>query len=210
MSPTAQTALAALAELLRYPSGDHAAAVPRCVASVAEFDPALAAALAPFAEALAPLSLEGREELYTSTFDLKPLCTLEVGWQLFGEEYNRGAFLVRCREMMRRHELSADGELADHLTCLLPLLARLDEATAARFVPACVMPAVDYMREAFSQAEKGTDPISAPAAPKLGPSPLGEPKAVPLSGNPYRHVLDAVAGCLGRLWMPLEEEVLRG
>ncbi len=42
------------------------------------------------------------EELYTRTFDLNPVCALEIGWHLFGEDYERGAFLVRMRDQLRR------------------------------------------------------------------------------------------------------------
>ena len=35
------------------------------------------------------------QELYTRTFDINPVCTLEIGWHIFGEDYARGALLVK-------------------------------------------------------------------------------------------------------------------
>ena len=85
------------------------------------------------------------EELYTRTFDFSPSCALEIGWHLFGEDYNRGAFLVRLREELARHGIQESCELPDHLTHVLPLLDRMRPDEAARFALACVTPAVEKM-----------------------------------------------------------------
>ena len=34
------------------------------------------------------------QESYTQIFDLNPVCTLEAGYHLFGENYKRGLFLA--------------------------------------------------------------------------------------------------------------------
>src|SRR6266568_3182701 len=57
-----------------------------------------------------------RQELYVQTFEFNPACTLELGWHLFGENYERGEFLVRMREQLRRHGIAESNELPDHLT----------------------------------------------------------------------------------------------
>ena len=54
-----------------------------------------------FVKSVDGMALRDLEELFTRTFDINPQCTLELGWQLYGEDYNRGAFLVRMRELMR-------------------------------------------------------------------------------------------------------------
>ena len=93
------------------------------------------------------------EEAFTATFDVNPKCALEVGWHLFGEEYDRGLMLVRLREEMRRFGLEETCELPDHLTHVLPLIAAMPEEEAQRFVTACVQPALLKMRQALSGAE---------------------------------------------------------
>jgi nitrate reductase assembly molybdenum cofactor insertion protein NarJ len=65
----------------------------------------------------------GLEELYTRTFDLNPVATLEVGWHLWGEQYERGRFLADLRALQDRLGIDAGTELPDHLTVLLPTIA---------------------------------------------------------------------------------------
>ena len=60
------------------------------------------------------------EELYTRTFDLNPVCTPEVGWHIYGEQYRRGRFLVQARELLKIVGVDERGELPDHLMSLLP------------------------------------------------------------------------------------------
>lgn len=98
-----------IADLLRYPDASVLAQAP----SVPDF----------YAE-IAHVSLEGMQELYTTTFDLNPVATLEVGWHLWGEHYERGRFLADLRDLQARLGIDDRGELPDHLTVLLPILAQ--------------------------------------------------------------------------------------
>ena len=111
------------------------------------------------------------EEAYTSTFDVDPTCALEVGWHLFGEEYDRGLMLVRIREELRKYDLSESCELPDHLTHVLPLIAAMPEDEAQRFVKSCVQPAVLQMRESLSKSD-----------------------------SPYRSVIEALALVIQLVW----------
>lgn len=114
--------LSELAALLHYPD-----------ATTLEGAPGVSA----FYDEVAHVSLEGLQELYTTTFDLNPVATLEVGWHLWGEQYERGRFLAEMRERQDALGLDAGNELPDHLTVLLPMLARTgDGALAANVVTA--------------------------------------------------------------------------
>ncbi|OHB80376.1 MAG: hypothetical protein A2W31_02210 [Planctomycetes bacterium RBG_16_64_10] len=141
----------ALAYALSYPSAsfdEHlAVALPQVQATA----PEAAAALAAFRDAVLPLSPAEREELYTRTFDINPVCSLEIGWQLFGEEYHRGALLVRLRSELRRHGIEESTELPDHLTHVLSLLDRMPDSEAQSLAACCVIPAVDKMLIAFER-----------------------------------------------------------
>jgi nitrate reductase delta subunit len=95
------------------------------------------------------------QELYVQTFEFNPACTLEIGWHLFGENYERGEFLVRMREQLRRHGVGESAELPDHLTHLLALIPRMDRSEAAELVGQSVLPAVARIREALKDNSYG-------------------------------------------------------
>jgi nitrate reductase delta subunit len=80
-----------------------------------------------FFDEIARVAPEGMEELYTRTFDLNPVATLEVGWHLWGEQYERGRFLAELRALQEDLGVDAGNELPDHLTAVLATLARLDQ-----------------------------------------------------------------------------------
>lgn len=82
------------------------------------------------------------EELYARTFDNSPGAALELGWHVHGESYDRGASLVRLREILRDLELNEGGELPDHLSNVLAAMAHCDAATARTLAEGMVEPAV--------------------------------------------------------------------
>lgn len=138
-----------LARLLEYPRGLDRTTITAAVERVRPASPKAGNALAAFAEGVAGLSLEELEELFTRTFDLDPACCLEVGWQLYGDHYDRGTFLVHMRECLRDLKLPETSELPDHLTQVLRVLARLEEAPAIEFIEHKALPAVDKMLASF-------------------------------------------------------------
>jgi nitrate reductase delta subunit len=119
-------ALLRLSDLLRYPSE---ALVAR---------PGDGREVQAFFEEVARVSPEGMEELYTRTFDLNPVATLEVGWHLWGEQYERGRFLADLRDLQDGLGIDGGSELPDHLTVLLATLACMEDRTAlaAKIAPA--------------------------------------------------------------------------
>jgi nitrate reductase assembly molybdenum cofactor insertion protein NarJ len=90
------------------------------------------------------------QELYVQTFEFNPACTLEIGWHIFGENYERGEFLVRMREQLRRHGITESSELPDHLCHILPLIDRLDPEEAADLVGQFVLPALAKIKDALN------------------------------------------------------------
>lgn len=134
-----------LAALLRYPDAAYLDGVDTCCRALAAAEPDVAARVEQFAAGVRQLPVAELEELFTRTFDINPVCSLEVGWQLFGEEYARGTFLVRMRQEMRRFGLAESTELPDHLTHVLAILGRMEPDRADDFATACVLPAVERM-----------------------------------------------------------------
>lgn len=134
-----------LAALLRYPSEDCREDIERCRVVLAAQDPEAAERIGRFAQAVHGLSHEQRQELFVQTFDLNPVCVLEVGWHLYGDTYDRGTFLVTMREHLRRFELKEDSELPDHLTHVLAVLGQMEQDEANQFAAKSVLPALEKM-----------------------------------------------------------------
>ncbi|MBI4444194.1 MAG: nitrate reductase molybdenum cofactor assembly chaperone [Acidobacteria bacterium] len=148
---TADRVLDPIGRLLAYPGADYADHLQRCRASLPLGDAEADSLLAGFTSQLQALPLERVQELYTQTFDLNPVCSLEVGWQLYGEEYARGSFLVAMREQLRRHCIPESSELPDHLTHVLSLLDRMEPEEARQFTKAFLIPAMDKMLAGFKK-----------------------------------------------------------
>lgn len=127
-----------LARLFEYPDESY---VERC----------RDAGLAEFASEMEKLSPAQIQEQFIATFDWNPATALDLGWHLYGEQYARGEFLVRVREELRRYGIPESTELPDHLTHVLPLLARMESAEATRFAREFVAPAVAKLVSALDQ-----------------------------------------------------------
>lgn len=142
----------ALAALFEYPGEDYPARLTHGVQAVRSAGSDAAALLGQFAEGTAGLTTEALQELFTQSFDLNPACVLDLGWHLFGEQYERGEFLVKMRGLLRRAGVPESQELPDHLTHVLRLLGRMEPEEAEDFAAACVFPALDKARAGFGEA----------------------------------------------------------
>jgi nitrate reductase delta subunit len=107
--------------------------------------------LSAFISATENLSSTDMEELYTRTFDINPISSLEIGWHLYGEAYERGAFLVKMRDMLRQYGVPESTELPDHLVHVLHLLAKMDDGEADAFINSNLLPALRKMLDGFAK-----------------------------------------------------------
>jgi nitrate reductase delta subunit len=138
-----------LAALLSYPGEDYDRRTHDALNAIANRKSAIGNELAEFAEAMRPMRAHEIQELFIQTFDLNPVCSLEMGWHLFGENYDRGLLLVKMRQQLRAHGIAETTELPDHLTNGLRLLARTERGEGAYFAEAIVLPALEKMLEAI-------------------------------------------------------------
>jgi len=166
-----------LGTLLAYPAPGYPERAARAAEGLAERHSPAAEALSAFARAVADRDDAGMEELYTRTFDLDPACALEVGWHLWGEDYERGRFLVAARGLLRRLGLPEEGELPDHLRVLLPAFDRLPEGEAGAWAVRYLIPSVTVMLRILERKQ-----------------------------HPYRHLLAAVRDALEETAAALPEE----
>jgi nitrate reductase delta subunit len=134
-----------LGSLLEYPRAGYKIRLEESLRVLALDHPSGYELLRPFYEYVREMSIEELEELYTRTFDINPVCSLEVGWQLFGEEYERGAFLVRMRNLLGDCGVRESTELPDHLTHVLAVLERLSGENARELAGQAVLPSLEKM-----------------------------------------------------------------
>lgn len=82
---------------------------------------------AAFLKQVGRLNLEEWEELATRTLDLSPAAAPYVGFQMWGDSYQRGAFMAQLNRAMAEHDIDPEGELPDHLIPVLRYLAATDQ-----------------------------------------------------------------------------------
>ena len=146
-----QILYAGLAALFGYPQPDYHQHARRCLDTLGVVPAPAVSQFQEFCDGIVNLNCEELQELFTRTFDLDPLCTLEIGWQLYGEDYARGALLVKMRQQLRESGVPENGELPDHLSHALALLAKLDGEEAREFASIYLLSAIDKMRKAWKE-----------------------------------------------------------
>jgi nitrate reductase molybdenum cofactor assembly chaperone len=138
-----------LGSLVAYPDEDYHEKVRHCVNLLKEEHPGNVEGILPFVSEVDKMAVTDLEEFYTRTFDINPVSALEVGWHIYGEQYERGAFLVRMRELSRTLGVKESTELPDHLTHVLPLVGRMEQEDADMFVATYLLPGLKKMLAGF-------------------------------------------------------------
>lgn len=90
------------------------------------------------------------EEIYTRSFDVQAITTLDLGYVLFGDDYKRGELLVNLNREHGRAAVDCGTELADHLPNVLRLIAAMDDGELRReLVRRIVAPALRKIMAEF-------------------------------------------------------------
>ena len=115
-----------LAVCMEYPTPDTA---KRAISASKRVGDALeiSQALVDLAEMLDSAEVGEPEARYTMLFDLKAVCTLNLGHHLYGDTYQRGALLSELAGELNRAGVEHEHDLPDFLPTLLRLLGRLDD-----------------------------------------------------------------------------------
>jgi nitrate reductase delta subunit len=143
----------ALADLLEYPDAGWHQSLDAIWERLASECPGALEPLLEFSRDLGDLELTALQERYTQTFDLNPVCTLDIGYHLFGENYKRGIFLANLRETEMPFQLEQAGQLPDYLPVLLRLLDKLEDLDLRQaLISDCLVPALGKMIETLRQA----------------------------------------------------------
>lgn len=141
----------AWASLLVYPDETGSPYASRALFELESGGVAGSELLGPFREFFEGEELAGREELFTRTFDGSDDRALEVGWHIHGENYARGALMVRLRKLLGELDLFETSELPDHLGVVLGLVGRLEEDRGGAIARGVVLPALAKLMEGFGE-----------------------------------------------------------
>jgi len=104
-----------LASLLSYLNETTLAKVEAAQEFLNQNYPDAAKIMIKFTEFARTIPLWKWEEIYTRTFDVQAITTLDAGYVLFGDDYKRGELLVNLSKEHTKSGNDCDTELADHL-----------------------------------------------------------------------------------------------
>ncbi len=183
-----------LAAALTYPNAETIERISNARATLSSEVEALGTLLEPLEKLHRTETPAGIEEFYTRTFDINPVCSLEVGWHLFGEDYARGAFLVRMRQTLRALDLAESTELPDHLAHVLSAIGRLNDEDGGILAREFAAPAVLKMLDMF---EDDANPYRGALAAVTGwlEHQFGEPILIPDGSFGTPPYSSACGGC---------------
>ncbi len=141
----------ALSEIFRYPTPERKRFIGEWRKIVELLVPEMASKLEPFVEHIQDKTVPAQQEYFIATFDVQALCFLDIGYVLYGEDYNRGVFLVHMKQEQEKADNDCGHELPDHLPNILTLLPKLkDETLAEELVYSLMIPALEKMIQSFN------------------------------------------------------------
>jgi nitrate reductase molybdenum cofactor assembly chaperone NarJ/NarW len=145
------TIYSAFAVILDYPKAPFAGLLDDCAAELALESPDVVAHLLDFQAAAAQKTFSQLQEVYTAAFDLRPDCTPNLGYHLFGDDARRGVFLAELKGRMEARGMALGVELPDHITFILNYLD-LAEEERSPVIEDCLLPAVTRMIEVLKDS----------------------------------------------------------
>jgi nitrate reductase molybdenum cofactor assembly chaperone len=116
-----------LAELFSYPDNSFGERVRGVQAYLEASCPEAAEELSGFTEFASQATLKELEEVFTRSFDVQALTTIDLGYVLFGDDYKRGELLVKLNAEHRDAGVDCGSELSDYLPNVLRLLHRMEK-----------------------------------------------------------------------------------
>ena len=146
---------ASAARMLDYPAGKEGMLADHGTVDRFLRGKGIESPLEPFGRFVESSALARIQEEYVATFDFNPAVALYLGHHLFGDNREKGAYLIRLKQEFGRHGYTPSGnELPDHLPLVLGFLAYLarnagDEVRRS-FISEGVLPGVERLGAAFS------------------------------------------------------------
>ncbi len=174
-----------LADILDYPRENIVQQVRECESLMTATSPEAVPLMRQFRHFLEETPNGQLEEVYTGIFDLDATYHPYVGYQLFGESYERSAFILELKKRYRSSGFkTSKNELPDRLSVLLRFLSMNGDVEANQeIINEGILPALDKAAKEADEAERaeGAEAVEAVEG------------QLPVRGSDsYRLVLDAL------------------
>lgn len=138
------------AALLSYPDAEVQKTAATCQELLQENRFDVTEQLQLFTEFLKTSNRSIIEEVFTSTFDLQPICHPYVGYQLCGESQQRTMFLMKLQEIYRQHDYNSGSELPDHIGQMLRFIGITnDQKCRQELIDEGLLPALEKIIQAI-------------------------------------------------------------
>lgn len=139
-----------IANLFDYPDQHYPEKVRKIKENLDINYPTAAAELETFVSLLPGDSVLTMQALFSRTFDVQAITTLDIGYVLFGDDYKRGELLANLNREHAAANNECGSELSDHLPNLLRLLTlSKDSAMVEELVEEILAPALRSMANEF-------------------------------------------------------------
>ena len=139
-----------LADLFEYPDNDYPHRVRKVIDLLDGNYTQAVAELERFLELLPATEVRTMQELYTRSFDVQAITTLDIGYILFGDDYKRGELLANLNREHQQVNNDCRRELADHMPNILRLIAKLNKNELTdELVQEIIAPALTKMISEF-------------------------------------------------------------
>lgn len=141
---------ATLSRLFDYPDESYYSLVTNVASELSAQYPDASKELEAFSKLL-PTDIYRLQELYTKSFEVQAVTSLEIGYLLYGDDYTRGEVMVHLNQEHRAVGNELGTELSDHLANVLRLLSKMkDEAVINDLVTMMIVPAVEVMMKEYT------------------------------------------------------------
>lgn len=140
-----------LSELFQYPRQDYKEKVKSVETVLRQVYPDTIPEYQEFSAYVNNASQEELEELFSRTFDVQAITTLDIGYVLFGDDYKRGELLVNLNREHSEAGNNCGNELADNLSNLLRLIPKMNNPDLRNeIIEKLIMPALSKIIDEFN------------------------------------------------------------
>ena len=116
-----------LADIFRYPDENLSSRMEEFQSLVLEQFPEQKENASRILDTFNSKSVRKQQEYYLKTFDVQAVCSLDIGYVLFGEDYKRAQLLVNLQSEHKAAGVDCGSELGDHLPNVLALLSKTND-----------------------------------------------------------------------------------